>query len=531
MKLRTRFVLLLGGLLAAFALAIALLQLTQGREVERIHDSVRRERSELTDRLLALTGQNLAGFAADYSLWDEMVRFVKEGDPAWAAINIDPSLASFNAQQAWVVRPNFTVLYTTRRTETIAPLELPLHDAAFQDLLRTQPSLHFFTTSAAGVFEVRSGAILPSDDIKRVGTPQGWFVVARRWDDAHLATLGNALQATVTLGGAASRPDSIDVIRLERQLPGWRSETVATLRVEYVSPALTLLATGNQEESYLVYGFGVVVISAILLCVTLWIVAPMQRLKESLETAQTAPLASLLRSPDEFGEFARQVSYSFVQRDALRRSEESLRQSIALRARLARDLHDGIIQSLYAAGLGLESARTLRPTDPEGAEKRLASTQKMLNDALWQVRNFIDALEPEQERTQSAAQSLATLAASMQALQPVPIVVDIDPNLTAKIGAAQETQLLQMARELLSNAVRHANASQVRISFRAHQNDRIRLEVSDDGVGFDPTERMESGGRGLSNLAARAREIDGHLEIDSAVGKGARITVWFRPMS
>jgi signal transduction histidine kinase len=334
----------------------------------------------------------------------------------------------------------------------------------------------------------------------------------------------------VTFADGDSSPPAMDVIRVDRVLRDWRGEAVGQLRIDSPSAPLALLARGNREEAYLLYLFGMLTISIAIFSVSRWIVNPMQRLRESMETAQIAPIENLLRAPDEFGEFARQVSHSFVQRDALRRSEESLRHSIALRARLARDLHDGIIQSLYAAGLGLESARTLRATDPDGADKRLASSQKMLNDALWQVRNFINALEPEQEHTQSAAQSIATLASSMQALQPVPIEIDIDHELTAKIGATQEIQLLQIARELLSNAVRHANARQVRISLRAQADGHLRLEVSDDGVGFNPA-TLTSSGRGLSNLAARAREIDGQLEIDSSVGKGARIAIWFRPVT
>lgn len=529
MKIRTRLALLLGCLLAAFALVVTLLQLAQRREIERIHDSLQQARSDLVDRLLTLTGQDLANFAADYSLWDEMVNFTATGDPAWAAINIDPSLATFDAQETWVLRPDLQLLYRSRRFEHVPPLELPFHDPAFVQKLRTQPSLHFFMRSTGGLFELRTGRILPSEDINREGAPRGWFIVARRWDDAHLGMLSDILQGRVTLGDDTAAP-ALDTIHLERRLPDWRGETEERLHLYSQSPALTLLASGNRDEAGLLYLFGLVTITIILLSVSGWVVRPIQRLRESLETARVEPLAPLLRSPDEFGEFARQVSHSFVQRDALRSSEESLRQSIALRARLARDLHDGIIQSLYAAGLGLESARTLRATDPEAAEKRLASTQKMLNDALWQVRNFINALEPEQESVPSAAQSLATLASSMQALQPVPIVVDIDPALTARIGAAQETQLLQIARELLSNAVRHANASQVRFSFRGQADGSVRLEVADDGVGFDPAERTGTG-RGLSNLAARAREIDGLLEIDSAVGKGARIAISFRPIS
>ena len=190
-------------------------------------------------------------------------------------------------------------------------------------------------------------------------------------------------------------------------------------------------------------------------------------------------------------------------------------------------MHDGIIQSIYAAGLGLESLPKLRATDPAAADQRLASCQKMLNETLWQIRNFIGALEPESDRHQTTSQSIATLAASLQALQSVPIALDLDQAAVAHLGPTQELQLLQMLRELLSNALRHSGAQQIRVSLRGRPEDMIELTVTDDGIGFDPSQDSGSG-RGLRNLAARAREIGGQLEITSSLGKGTRTTIVFR---
>jgi signal transduction histidine kinase len=203
---------------------------------------------------------------------------------------------------------------------------------------------------------------------------------------------------------------------------------------------------------------------------------------------------------------------------------------MALHDRLARDLHDGIIQSIYAAGLGLESARNLLRTDSAAADHRLETCQRMFNDTLWQVRNFIQVLEPEPPADQATLQSLATLVSNMQALQPIPILADIEKNLTGRITPQQELHLLHMTREILSNAVRHSGARQVRFSLRMADTDQVCLEVVDDGAGFDPAAPPASG-RGLANLAARAREIDARLEFDSAPGKGTRIAVWFRPIN
>jgi signal transduction histidine kinase len=528
MSLRLRLVLLLACVVAAFGLAAAGLRLAHHAEGRRMLAELQQERSDLLDRLLALTGQSLQSFANDYSLWDEMVAFVRSGDPTWATINIDPSLANFDAQGAWVLQPDGRRLHAS--VSDPAPEPTPFADAGFLAQLRREKSLHFFQDGPGGLIEFRTGPILPSDDLKREREPRGWFIVARRWDEPHLHRLGDTLQSRVTLApaGPAAPAAAPTLVHLERPLRDWSGRPVRTLQVEYDSPLLAQLLRSNREETYLLYGFGLAMIAVLTITLSVTVLRPVQQLARSLEANDPAPIRALQHGADEFGDLARQVAQSFVQREALRDSEEQLRQWMALHERLGRDLHDGIIQSVYAAGLGLESARNLLHTDPAAAEQRLASCQRMFNDTLWQVRSFIQALEPEQPRGQSPAQSLSALVSTMQSLQVTPIAAAIDRDLAARIRPAQELHLLHIARELLSNALRHAGASQIRISLQPQAGGLACLQVSDDGAGFEPAAGGHPG-RGLANLSARARELDARLEIDSAPGKGTRIAVWFRP--
>lgn len=530
MTIRTRLVLLLACLLAIFGAAAAGLRLTHHAEAQRILASLRDERSGLLDRLLTLNGQTLRNFASDYSLWDDMVAFVQKPEPAWAAINIDPSLPNFAVQAAWVARPDGSIIYTTSTTPGLGAPPFPNPD--FLARLRQEKYLHFFQESPVGLLEMRTGPILPSGDLKRVTEPQGWFIVARLWDNQQLLRLSDILQSHASLAPAASPTEVFPptLIHLERILPGWDGRTVRVLQVEYESPSLALLLSGNTEEAGTLYIFGLAVMILVVALLSRWVIRPLHLLSDSLETGDAGPLRELQRGSDEFGHLARQAAQSFMQRDALRDSEARLRQWMAVHDRLARDLHDGIIQSIYAAGLGLESARNLLQTDPAAAEKRLASCQRMFNDTLWQVRNFIQVIEPEIPHGQSPAQSLTALVANIQSLQPVPIISEIDPALAGRIRPQQEMHLLHMARELLSNSLRHSGAKQVRISLQAQPDGLARLEVSDNGSGFDPA-AVHASGRGLANLAARARDLEARLEIDSAPGKGARIAVWFQPIN
>jgi signal transduction histidine kinase len=527
MKIRTRLLLLLGSLLVLFGLAGTLLRIAQKREAEVIKASIRKERQDLLDRLLQLRGQSLSEFVRDYSLWGEMVAFVQSGDRDWAVINIDASLVNFNAQAAWVLLPDGPIHYVTTAPGNQDLIALLPQEPAFLERLRAQSALHFFAASPAGIVEFRTAPILPSEDVQRRQTPRGWFVVARRWDGTNLRSLAESLQGQVSL---VPLPVALpSTIRLEHAVNDWRGNHLATLYFSYPSTTLAALLEGNRDDTVLLYCFGGANILAVVLGVSLWLIRPLQQLGQSLTSGQREPLTDLLGRSDEFGDLSRQLVHSFIQRDALQQSEARLLQSIELRARLARDLHDGIIQSIYAAGLGLEGLTRLRATDAATADQRLASCQQMLNETLWQVRSFIGALEPESGPRQTTSQSIAALVSSMQALQSVPIFIDLDQAAVARIGPTLEVQLLQILRELLSNALRHSSARSIRVSLQSRPDDWIALTVADDGVGFDPTQSSTSG-RGLYNLTTRTREIRGQLDIDSHPGKGARITILFRPI-
>src|SRR5688572_5585726 len=175
MRILARLLILLGSLLAIFVAAATLLELSQRREAEVVRASVQVERRDLLERLVRLRGQSLYEFARDYSLWDDMVNFLRSGDRAWAAVNIDASLPNFDAQAAWVLRSDGTVHYSVTAPNQPELAALLPHEPAFLDKLRTEPEQHFFVRSTTGMVEIRTAPILPSNDVQRRQTPRGWF--------------------------------------------------------------------------------------------------------------------------------------------------------------------------------------------------------------------------------------------------------------------------------------------------------------------------------------------------------------------
>ena len=218
------------------------------------------------------------------------------------------------------------------------------------------------------------------------------------------------------------------------------------------------------------------------------------------------------------------------ERDVRRRAEEDaqfkqrlLAQSLEEKIRLGHDLHDGIIQSLYAVGLTLESVRALLQTDVVEADRRLEQSRAALNNTIRDVRTYITGLAPDSLRSGSFAHALEALLEELRAGRTVRFDVRIDDAATTLLSPEQAVDALQISSEAVSNALRHGGASLITV--RVLQAEReVCLLVQDNGAGFDPTTRRQ-GGHGLINMRARAERLGATVHLTSQPGDGTRVVV------
>ncbi|HEY1420030.1 MAG TPA: GAF domain-containing sensor histidine kinase [Candidatus Dormibacteraeota bacterium] len=191
------------------------------------------------------------------------------------------------------------------------------------------------------------------------------------------------------------------------------------------------------------------------------------------------------------------------------------------RERIAKDLHDGVIQSLFAVGMGLQ-VTALAVRSPEHA-RQIEGAVGQLDGVIRDLRNYIFGLRPGVLADRHLDQALQALGEEVQARSTTRITIEVDVALAA-ILSGRAHEIILLTREALSNVVRHANAktSSVRLD-RAGQN--AILTVEDDGCGFDG--REASSGNGLRNMRERAASIGGRLAITSQPGKGTRVRITF----
>jgi signal transduction histidine kinase len=218
------------------------------------------------------------------------------------------------------------------------------------------------------------------------------------------------------------------------------------------------------------------------------------------------------------------------ERDERQRTEQDLQfnrqllsQALEEKIRLGHDLHDGIIQSLYAAGLTLEAARLLVATEPAEADRRLEQTREAINATIRDVRGYISGLTPERLLRTGFKQALVNLTDELRAGRDVGFDLRIDDDAAALLTLEQTREVVQIAREAVSNSLRHGDAKA--ISLRLHMGDQaVCLLVQDNGAGYDTAQR-HPGGYGMGNMEARAGRLGGSLRVESQPGVGTRIVL------
>ena len=192
------------------------------------------------------------------------------------------------------------------------------------------------------------------------------------------------------------------------------------------------------------------------------------------------------------------------------------------RERIAKELHDGVIQALFAVGLSLQGTAAIVAERRVGA--RLQDAVNEIDRVIGDLRSYIFGLRPHVlASTRGLGAALDQIAHEFESTSGVTTVVEIDESLEGPL-ADNAVHIVQLAREALSNVGKHARAQTCRLSLRRAGSEAL-LEVDDDGTGFDVAAALESGGMGLGNLRSRAGSIGGTLDVTSAPGEGSTIRV------
>jgi len=208
------------------------------------------------------------------------------------------------------------------------------------------------------------------------------------------------------------------------------------------------------------------------------------------------------------------------------RLSEALRDMAVLeeRERIAKELHDGVIQSIYSVGLALQGSHSLMSRDPDLATKRIDQSIAELDNVVRDVRSYIFELRPKVVEEQGLEEAIRLLVRDLEVNTLAHTILELDGETCSSLAPGQEHHVVQIVREVLSNIARHSQASEVSVAVQTAGDD-FRLSISDDGIGFDPAEVER--GNGLNNVEQRSVALAGAISIARREPKGMHFELRF----
>jgi signal transduction histidine kinase/ligand-binding sensor protein len=193
------------------------------------------------------------------------------------------------------------------------------------------------------------------------------------------------------------------------------------------------------------------------------------------------------------------------------------------RQRLARELHDSVVQSLYSMALYADAAKLALAAGKEDVTvQHLQELRDTARSTMYDMRLLIFELHPPVLEQEGLVTALRLRLAAVEARAGVRANLMVENERRLPIGVEQE--LYRIAQEVLNNIMKHARAQHVTLLLQ-FVDGIVILQVDDDGVGFDPHSAETSGGMGLRSIAARADKIGGTLTVESGPGQGTKVMV------
>ncbi|MCP4139812.1 MAG: hypothetical protein GY755_05895 [Chloroflexi bacterium] len=218
----------------------------------------------------------------------------------------------------------------------------------------------------------------------------------------------------------------------------------------------------------------------------------------------------------------RETQRRFLVEEALSQSEKE-QAIVTERNRLAADLHDSVTQGLYGIMLHADAAKgLLAKGKKDKATEYLEEIKAAGKEGLAEMRLLIFELRPPVLEAEGLAAALETRLYAVE--KRAGLKAEIQPEIKGRLPLEIEDGLYRISQEVLNNALKHAEAKHIWVNI-SQDEDIVRLEIKDDGRGFDLDTARKSGGMGLSGIEERAQKMKGKLSIETKPEQGTRTIV------
>jgi len=376
--------------------------------IQHILTDRQQELQDLLGNSIDMCSRSLNAFAFDYTYWDELVDFMKTGDPVWADENLKESMGTYNVSDLWIYHTDCSLHYSMSSSGETLP-EIAAITELLPRIFATDRLNHFFLPTLEGLLEIRGATIHPTEDKERKTPPQGFFIASRRWDTEYLSMLGKLIGGSIEIVSkttATPQPPKSEygysLFIISNELRSWDHKPIAWVVAHIPSDAVSYYLNTIWWSLGLNFGVLVTIVGLVALILLYWVVRPLHLIRSTLNSGNTGSLTKIEWISTEFSDIAEVIRNSF-------RQQKSLQMEIEERVRTQSDLarrNEFIESVLESLPIGCNVLR-LSDMSLQFMNQKYAEICGWPKEEISDFASFTQNVLPDEQRDQTAQAMLA----------------------------------------------------------------------------------------------------------------------------
>jgi len=350
----SKIILILSLMLVFFLMFFYGSRLYEDKQIEAITQDINKEKEETFQKLLHLNSRSLEIVVNnEYSIWDEMVEYIRKPDVSFEKEALELLFDSYNFSAIWVLNDSFNLVYANHHPldssgVTNKPL-IPIKDLI--DLLQKNKCNYFFINTPAGVLELRIASVHNTNDPSRKSEPKGYFGAARLWDQRFISELENLTDSKIrvkslTNNDHAKKTDTSNIVRIG--LPDYKGQPVSEIEFVFSNSVLDSFQGMQKVKLFVFLFYSIFFVLVVAWFLFWWITRPLKAIASSFEKNDSTLLQNFTENEDEFGTLSGLVTKFFKQKLDL--EQEVAKRNIAeLNASESETLYKELIAQLPEA--------------------------------------------------------------------------------------------------------------------------------------------------------------------------------------
>lgn len=503
---------------------------------------------------LSLESKQLHQVVFDYTFWDEMVNFIEHRDKAWAKLNIDPILSTFDVDVIWIFDASKNIFYIQGNDSIVKNRNSSLV-LNILDSLSKSKFINFYKDTPKGILEVYGASVHPSSDPQRNTTPRGYLFIGRLLDRNYLHNLSVITGTQIAfINDTNLLTDSKDqhIIRVNIPLQFYDSKVVKYIHIDKKLDFLHQYDKFSVELISLFYLLAVVVFISLIIVTSRWINRPLKIVKIALETDDAEKADGLKKYGIEFVNIGNLISSYMSQKKTLEQLKEKAEESDRLKSAFMANMSHEIRTPLNGI-LGFSELLCKSEPSDETAESYRKIIRNCSNDLMRLINDILDysRIEADQLVLHKDVFDVETLVSDLssyfenkrEALQQKGVDLIFRNSGGSILVNIDKYRLKQILINLIGNAIKFTDNGEIEIDYVV-QNSTFVFFVKDTGIGISeelqqvifkrfwqaaqPKSKLYGGtGLGLALSQGLAKLMGGEISVVSTVGVGSIFYVKF----